>query len=103
MKAIATTADEQSPTPTQSSTSILMNQSRVDIKIKDALTNEATEALAKLPDEVSTALKSQLETLIRDSKQSIVLNTSDGSCNIQYEDDGKIACSTILYGVHQVF
>lgn len=101
VKAIATTADEQSPTPTQSSTSILMNQSRVDIKIKDALTNEATEALAKLPDEVSTALKSQLETLIRDSKQSIVLNTSDGSCNIQYEDDGKIACSTILYGVHQ--
>ena len=73
----------------------------MNIKIKDELTNEATEALAKLPDEVSSALKSQLETLIRDSKQSIVLNTSDGSCNIQYEDDGKTACSTILYGVHQ--
>eukprot|EP00943_MAST-04B_sp_MAST-4B-sp1_P000444 g444.t1 len=74
---------------------------RIGIKIGSKITQEALDALNKLPTEVNASLKSQIENLIKDHKQNIVLNTSDGSCNILYEEGESVACSVITFGVHK--
>ena len=67
----------------------------------DKITQQALNALNKLPNEVNTALKSQLENLIKDKKENIVLNTSDGSCNIMYKEGENMVSSVITYGVYK--
>jgi hypothetical protein len=74
---------------------------RLGIKIGSKITQEALDALNKLPTEVNISLKSQIENLIKGQKQNIVLNTSDGSCNILYQEGESVACSAITYGVQK--
>jgi len=77
------------------------NSNRINIEIMDKITQQALNALNKLPNEVNTALKSQLENLIKDKKENIVLNTSDGSCNIMYKEGENMVSSVITYGVYK--